>query len=64
VTHEHDSPLRVEEPVFQLTLRPRVPLPVTFLNGRVHVRFALPAQPIGIQIWRKARLVFLRRLHA
>jgi hypothetical protein len=45
-------------------LRTQVALPLAFLNGRMHVRFALPPEPVGIQLWRHVRLVFLRRLHA
>ncbi len=62
--HDRDGQARMAEPGFEIQLRTHDPLPETFLNGRMHVRFALPPEPLGLQLWRSVRLVFLRRLHA
>jgi putative peptide zinc metalloprotease protein len=64
VTRDRDSQFRVQEALFQVVLQGREPLPVECLDARVYVRFALDAEPIGVQMWHGLRLMFLRRLHA
>jgi putative peptide zinc metalloprotease protein len=64
VQRDRDNQIRMEEAAFEVDLQPTEALPRAFLNGRVHVRFALDPEPLGLQLWRRVRLVFLRRLHA
>ncbi len=64
VTRGSDNQPHTEEAVFEIDLRTEKDLPITFLNGRMNVRVALDPLPLGLQLWRQARLVFLRRLHA
>jgi putative peptide zinc metalloprotease protein len=63
VTRESASSWRMEEPAYEVEVRPDAPLPITFLNGRVHVRFSLGWEPAGLGVWRQARLLFMRQLH-
>jgi len=64
VTRDGGNQLRMEEPAYEVQLRPDHPLPVTYLNGRVYLRFDLGTEPLAWQLWRELRLVFLRHLHA
>ncbi len=61
---DRDNLAHMQEAGFEIQLRTESELPQTFLNGRMHVRFALAPEPLGLQLWRSVRLVFLRRLHA
>ena len=63
-TRGADGILRAAEALFEVVLRPHGGIPVRFLNGRVHVRFMLEPAPVGLQLWRQLRLLFLRRLNA
>jgi putative peptide zinc metalloprotease protein len=46
---------------FELELPPEVP--AHFLGSRVHVRFAHPAEPIGVRLWQGLRRLFLSQFH-
>ncbi|MCQ4159246.1 hypothetical protein NON00_04830 [Roseomonas sp. GC11] len=63
-TRDGGGQLRMEEPAYEIQIRPEQPLPVTYLNGRIHLLLDLGTQPLAWQIWREVRLVFLRHLHA
>lgn len=63
-TRERDNSYRMQEAMFQVDVRMNEPLRVDFLNGVAHVRFDLGWEPIGIQLYRKVRLAFLRHFHA
>jgi putative peptide zinc metalloprotease protein len=64
VSRGRDNRAHVQAALFEVVLRAADRLPVECLDARVHVRFALPPQPVGIQLWHGLRLLFLRRLHA
>lgn len=55
---------RMQEAAFEIDVRTDEPLAVPALHARVMVRFDLGWKPIGLQLWRRVRLVFLRHLHA
>ena len=63
-TRERDNQPKAQEALFEIDVHSTAPLAVAFLNGRVHVRFVLSPEPVGWQLWRAVRLVFLRRLNA
>jgi putative peptide zinc metalloprotease protein len=46
---------------FELELPPEVP--AHYLGSRVHVRFAHPAEPIGVRLWQGLRRLFLSQFH-
>lgn len=63
VTRSGDGQSRISEPAYEIDVRTVDPLPVAYLNGRMHVRFILTSEPLGQQLLRHTRLLFLRRLH-
>ncbi len=54
---------RLQEAMYQVDLKMQQPLPLPYLHGRAHVRFSVTWEPAGQQVWRRMRLLFLRRLH-
>ncbi len=55
-----DRAPHMSEAMFEVDVQADRPLPVEFLNGAAKVRFDLGWEPAGIQLYRYARLVFLR----
>ncbi len=51
------------ERLFVLDLDITEGAPVSFIGGRVHVRFEHPAEPLAEQWYRSVRRLFLRRFH-
>jgi putative peptide zinc metalloprotease protein len=60
---DQDHQFHTHEALFEVDVRAESAWPVPFLNGRMYVRFALPPEPAGVQIFRAVRLVFLRWLN-
>jgi len=63
VTRDANNQLRLSSPVFQIKVALQNPPKVAFLGGRSFIRFNLGTEPLGLQILRKIRLTFLRRLN-
>ncbi len=55
---------RMQEAAFEIDVRTTQPFATDALHTRAMVRFDLGWKPLGLQLWRRIRLVFLRRLHA
>lgn len=63
-TRDAEGGMRLSEAMFQVDVAVEGGISQDFLNGRAYVRFDLGWEPIGLQIYRKTRLVFLRYFHA
>lgn len=63
VAQDRDGHPRLQEAMYEVDLKLRQPLPLPYLHGRAHVRFDVGWEPAGVQLWRRLRLLFLRRLH-
>ncbi len=63
VTREGNQ-ARMQEAAFEIDVRGDLPLAMAGLHSRAYVRFDLGWKPLGLQAWRRIRLVFLKRLHA
>jgi putative peptide zinc metalloprotease protein len=63
VAQDREGHPRLQEAMYEVDLRLADPLPLAFLHGRAHVRFAVGWEPAGVQLWRRLRMLFLRRLY-
>ncbi len=64
VTTRDQEGQHTAEILFRVDIQLADSLPLDYFNGRADVRFDLGYEPLGFQLIRDARLVFLRHFHA